>query len=83
MKKKRDYTYDKAYNKKTVEQRSQRNKARRIIFNELEEKHGKVKAKKIMKGMDVDHKKPIKKGGKNILSNLRLLSPSKNRSKKP
>ncbi len=35
---------------------------------------------KIPKGMDVDHKKPIKQGGGNGDSNLRLISSSKNRS---
>ncbi len=35
---------------------------------------------KIPKGMDVDHKKPVKQGGGNGDSNLRLISSSKNRS---
>ena len=33
----RDYSYDRAYNKKTIKQRSQRNKARREVFNMLRE----------------------------------------------
>jgi len=32
------------------------------------------------RGKDIDHIKPISKGGTNALSNLRLVSPSKNRS---
>ena len=31
-------------------------------------------------GQDLDHKKPISKGGSNSTSNLRAVSPSKNRS---
>lgn len=31
-------------------------------------------------GKDVDHKKPISKGGKTIKSNLRVQSATKNRS---
>jgi hypothetical protein len=32
------------------------------------------------KGKDIDHKKPLSKGGANKPSNLRLVSPHKNRS---
>lgn len=56
--------------KEQRENRSQRNKAHRL----LEKAWGKE-----IKG-DVDHKKPISKGGDNSLSNLRVRSPSKNRS---
>lgn len=31
-------------------------------------------------GQDVDHKKPLSKGGSNDISNARATSPSKNRS---
>lgn len=31
-------------------------------------------------GKDIDHKKPLSKGGTNAKSNIRLVSPSKNRS---
>ena len=31
-------------------------------------------------GQDVDHKKPLSKGGSNAVSNLKAASPSKNRS---
>lgn len=31
-------------------------------------------------GKDIDHKKPLSKGGTNAPSNLKLTSPSKNRS---
>jgi 5-methylcytosine-specific restriction endonuclease McrA len=33
-----------------------------------------------VKGEDIDHKKPLSKGGTNDLSNLRSVAPSKNRS---
>ena len=33
-----------------------------------------------VKGEDIDHKKPLSKGGTNKASNLRSVSPSKNRS---
>lgn len=32
------------------------------------------------KGKDIDHKKPLSKGGTNDASNIRLVSPSENRS---
>ncbi len=31
-------------------------------------------------GKDIDHKRPLSKGGSNAASNLRLVSPSTNRS---
>ena len=53
-----------------IAKRSQRNSARRI-----EEKAGKN-----IKGMDVNHIKPIVFGGSNKPSNLNVKSPSANRS---
>lgn len=32
------------------------------------------------KGLDIDHKKPIRKGGKSVKGNLRLRDPSKNQA---
>ena len=80
----RDYSYDKKYQStpSQIEKRSQRNKARREVFNTLKEKIGESAAKKKMKGMDVDHIRTIKNGGTNRKSNLRLLTPSKNRGRK-
>ena len=49
---------------------AKRHRARRLAL-----KLGMVK-----KGQDVDHKKPISKGGGNSKSNLRAVSPSTNRS---
>lgn len=48
-------------------------------------KRGRARRKALKLGMvkpgqDVDHKKPISKGGSNEVSNLRAVSPRKNRS---
>ena len=77
----RDYSKDKIYNKKTVKDRVLRNAARREMTEFLTKKHGAKTAKKLMRNMDVDHKKPVSQGGTNRLSNLRLQSKSKNRSR--
>jgi hypothetical protein len=52
--------------------RAQRNKARRIL-----EREGVVHKND---GKDVDHKKPLSKGGTTVISNLRAVPASKNRS---
>jgi hypothetical protein len=74
---KRDYkqeyaTYDgtEAVKKK----RAQRNKARRMLEREGVVHKG--------DGMDVDHKKPLSKGGTTTRSNLKAIPASKNRSYK-
>ena len=73
---KRDYkkelNWEKTSKPKRVKERASRNKARAILAAE-----GKVKKGD---GKDVDHKKPISKGGKTTKSNLRVQSASKNRS---
>lgn len=62
------------YNSKPeqIKKRAERNKARAAM----------VKAGKVHKGdgKDVDHKKPLAKGGSNSTSNLRVRSKSANRS---
>lgn len=72
----RNYSYDAEYEKsrKQVKNRVARNKARRQMT--------KTKGKAAMRGKDVDHKRPLAKGGSNKRSNLRLLSKSKNRARK-
>lgn len=72
----RDYSYDKEYQSspEQIKNRVKRNKARRMM-----EKEGKVRKGD---GKDVDHKKPIKKGGSNSKSNLQVIHKSKNRAKK-
>lgn len=49
---------------------AQRKRLRRLAL-----KKGMVKP-----GQDLDHKKPLSKGGSNSLKNARAVSPSKNRS---
>ena len=52
--------------------RAQRNKARRIMEREGVVHKG--------DGKDVDHKKPLSKGGTTVMDNLRVEPASKNRS---
>jgi hypothetical protein len=72
----RDYSYDKEYQSspEQISNRVKRNKARAMM-----EKDGRVKKGD---GKDVDHKKPLKSGGSNGKSNLKVISKSKNRAKK-
>lgn len=49
--------------------------AKRKRLRRLALKKGMVKP-----GQDLDHKKPLSKGGANTLKNARAVSPSKNRS---
>lgn len=72
---KRDYKtqYEKYDGKDSVKKdRAKRNNARRQL-----EAEGKVSKGD---GKDVDHKKPLSKGGSNGRSNLRAVSKSSNRS---
>ena len=71
---KRDYKKQQAYDGKpsVVKDRAKRNGARRKLMAE-----GKVTKGD---GKDVDHKKPLSKGGSNGRSNLRVTSKSANRS---
>ena len=71
---KRDYAKEYQNYQGTPEQikkRAQRNKARR----DYEKAKGPLSA-----GTDVDHVKPLSKGGTSKLSNLRAVPKSKNRS---
>ena len=49
-----------------------RTKARRAMVK----KHGKA----ALAGKDIDHRRPLRKGGTSSLSNLRIMSRRKNRS---
>lgn len=72
----RDYTYDKEYQSTPdqIRKRVMRNKARRAAM-----KAGRVKK---YDGKDVDHIKPLSKGGGNSKKNIRVVSKSKNRARK-
>ncbi len=72
-KRKRDYEREYLYHA-TPEQkrkRAMRNAARRRMEREL--------GKEALKGKDVDHIKPLRSGGSNARSNLRVTSVSYNR----
>lgn len=75
-KRKRDYKKEYRTYQGTPEQianRSARNKARRMMEKEV--------GKAALKGKEVDHKKPLSKGGSNQRSNLQVLSKTANRKK--
>lgn len=57
-----------------VKERSRRNAARALMMEEGRAYKG--------DGKDVDHKKPLSKGGGNGRANLRVIDASKNRSVK-
>lgn len=80
---KRDYVNERLNESPQRKQaRKDRNKARRTILKELTAKYGSVKANHMMKGKDVDHKKPIALGGSTARSNLRLRGHKANISDK-
>jgi 5-methylcytosine-specific restriction endonuclease McrA len=54
--------------------RAKRNAARAMMKKEL--------GAAAIRGKDIDHKKPLKSGGTNARSNLRVMSKSQNRAKK-
>lgn len=70
----RNYSYDKAY---AARPEQKKNRAKRNAARSKMKKAGKV-----TKNQDVDHKKPLKKGGSNKMSNLRATSKKKNRGRK-
>jgi hypothetical protein len=74
--KKRKLAYDTRYQSSALQlkNRSNRNKARSLMI-----KKGRAK---VGDGKDVDHKKSMKSGGSNALSNLRMRSKSTNRGDK-
>ena len=76
---KRDRNYKKEYQlQKKRNERKRRNTRERARYEAKNPgKDGKITD---VKGEDIDHKKPLSKGGTNKASNLRSVSPSKNRS---
>lgn len=76
-KRKRDYKKEyRDYHAKPeqIANRSARNSARRTMEKEV--------GKTALKGKDVDHKKPLSRGGSNTRSNLQVLSVRENRGSK-
>lgn len=71
---KRDYTQQRVYNASpaATAKRVENNAARRQAISQ-----GKAK---VGDGRDVDHKRPLSKGGTNASSNLRVVPRSENRS---
>lgn len=61
------------------ERRMERQRARRLLDKTGADKNGNGKAD-VREGKDIDHKKPLSKGGTNRRSNLRVVSRSNNRS---
>jgi len=59
--------------KKAIAERSERNKARRILTKEGRLKKG--------DGKEVDHKKPLSKGGTNSKKNLTVTTRKANRTR--
>ena len=76
---KKDRNYKKEYQlQKKRNERKRRNTRERARYEAKNPgKDGKITD---VKGQDIDHKKPLSKGGTNKKSNLRSVSPSKNRS---
>lgn len=75
-KRKRNYEreYEQFHGKpEQIKKRAQRVQARRNVI--------KVKGKSAVKGKDVDHIVPLSRGGSNNMSNLRVTSVKKNRSR--
>jgi hypothetical protein len=62
---------DHGYNRVHSLDRSERNKARRIMKKRV--------GAKAIEGKDIDHKKMVIHGGTNAPSNLRIRTPHKNR----
>lgn len=76
---KRKRNYEREYQQyhakpEQIANRSARNKARRTMEKEV--------GKTALKGKDVDHKKPLSKGGSNARSNLQVTSVNYNRGVK-
>lgn len=71
---KRDYSQQRVYNA------SPEATAKRVKNNEALQSAFKSGKARVGDGTDVDHKKPLSKGGSNRSSNLRVVPSSENRS---
>lgn len=72
---KRDYKRE--YEEYHADEKQKKNRAKRNAARRELEKEGVVRKGD---GKDVDHKRPLSKGGSNHRSNLRAVDKSKNRS---
>ena len=71
----RDYSYDSHYEASAAQRK---NRSERVLARREMAKEGKVHKGD---GKDVDHIRPLSKGGSNDRSNLRAISAHANRSK--
>lgn len=62
-------------NYQSSEEQKKKRAARNAARREYEKKHGDLPS-----NVDVDHKRPLVKGGNNSMSNLRAVPASQNRS---
>ena len=62
-----------------IKQRAERVKAQRLVDKTGKDANGNGKADK-REGKDIDHKKPLRNGGKTTKNNLRIRSIKANRS---
>ena len=62
-----------------IKQRAERVKAQRLVDKTGKDANGNGKADK-REGKDIDHKKPLRNGGKTTKGNLRIRSIKANRS---
>jgi len=79
----RPYKHEYQMQKKRNEHaaRMERQRARRAMDKKnYDDPRDKNKTAEIREGKDIDHVKPLSKGGTNSSGNLRLRSPSNNRS---
>lgn len=71
--------YKEEYRKYHSSAKARADRTKRVLARrKLERELGKT----ALKGKDVDHKRPLSKGGTNARSNLRVLSIAKNRGRK-
>lgn len=75
---KRNRDYKKEYREYHAKKEQKRN---RVMRNTARRQAIAQYGKQALKGKDVDHIKPLSKGGSNAKSNRRIISSSKNRSR--
>ena len=77
--KKEDRDYKREYQTFHGKPQERRRRSLRVLARREMEKRGRVSKGD---GKDVDHRKPLSKGGTNAISNLKIVNRSSNRSKK-